>query len=170
MEFVILAALLGIIPGMIASNKGRDFAPWWIYGSLLFLIALPHALLLTATPKSTEAAGLAIGLRKCPYCAELIKPEAIVCRFCGRDVPVLPKRVNFSSPAFYKGQTIDVLVASLRSPIADVREHAVIELGDRRAAAAAAVAPLEDLLHDPVHSIRVRTAWALEQIRGSLRV
>ena len=23
----------------------------------------------------------------CPHCAELILPEATVCRFCGRDVP-----------------------------------------------------------------------------------
>jgi hypothetical protein len=28
--------------------------------------------------------------RKCPFCAELIKSEAVVCRFCGRDVPVSP--------------------------------------------------------------------------------
>ena len=26
-------------------------------------------------------------LRVCPYCAEIIKEEATVCRFCGRDIP-----------------------------------------------------------------------------------
>ena len=27
-------------------------------------------------------------LRKCPFCAEWVKPDAVVCRFCGRDLPV----------------------------------------------------------------------------------
>lgn len=87
MEIAIVAALLGLIPATIARKKGRRFAPWWVYGFLLFIVALPHALLLKSDVTQIEVQQAAQGLKKCPFCAEMIKPDARVCRYCGRDLP-----------------------------------------------------------------------------------
>ena len=43
---IVLAVILGILPGIIAQRKGRCFIDWWLYGMALFAVALVHALLL----------------------------------------------------------------------------------------------------------------------------
>lgn len=55
MEIIIIIALLGLIPAFIARNKGRSFFGWWLYGALLFIVAIVHALLISARPGSEEA-------------------------------------------------------------------------------------------------------------------
>jgi hypothetical protein len=40
--------------------------------------------------KRLEEQQAAQGLKKCPFCAEMIKPDAKVCRYCGRDLPAEP--------------------------------------------------------------------------------
>lgn len=55
MEVFIFAVLLGLIPAAIASHKGRSFALWWLYGALLFIVALPMALLMKPTQVEAQA-------------------------------------------------------------------------------------------------------------------
>lgn len=39
-------ALIGLIPAYIAAGKGRKFGWWWLYGALIWIVAIIHAILL----------------------------------------------------------------------------------------------------------------------------
>jgi len=83
MEVLFLAALIALIPAFIAKNKGRSFVGWYIFGFLLWIVAFPLSLIVSKNEEGILKQGT---VKKCPHCAELIKTEANVCRFCGKDV------------------------------------------------------------------------------------
>ena len=86
METFIIAAIIGLLPAYIAKNKGYSFFGWWIYGSLLFIVALPHVLLKKTDQQEIDRQNLESGMKKCPYCAEIIRGEAQICKHCNHDV------------------------------------------------------------------------------------
>jgi hypothetical protein len=92
MELFFFAVLLGLIPAAIAQRKARSFMAWWVYGALLFIIALPHALLIRPNAQEIERRKIDGG-DLCPHCAEPIKLEVNICNHCGREVPPLAHEI-----------------------------------------------------------------------------
>ncbi len=46
-----IVAGLGLIPAIVAAEKGRSFGRWWLYGVLFFPLAFPHAILAEEGPR-----------------------------------------------------------------------------------------------------------------------
>ena len=86
---------------------------WWLYGAGIFIAALPHALIMRPLASVAEANALADGGRKCPFCAEVVKAEAMVCRYCQRDLPP-PVEVNTSLPGELKDLSEEELMKKYR--------------------------------------------------------
>ena len=76
-ECVIIAMLM-LLPANIAHRKGRSFSAFAIYGILLWIVALIHAIMMSSDKVKAEPDKY----KSCPYCGETVLKVATKCKHC----------------------------------------------------------------------------------------
>lgn len=84
MEFLVIWLVCGIIAAIIGTNKGRSGCGWFLVGVLLGPLGIILALVVAKDTEEVEKRNIQSGeMKKCPFCAELVRKEAVVCKHCG---------------------------------------------------------------------------------------
>ena len=103
---LILWIVFAIVVAAFAHKRGRSSTAWLLVGLLVSpLIAF---IAVAVMEPGTEGAVLH---RTCPFCAERIKAEALVCRYCGRELP--PLEHHPQQQVIHPKQAIAVLLTTL---------------------------------------------------------
>jgi hypothetical protein len=78
-RYVILLIIAGIVGSVIAIRKGRSPILWFILCAIVPLLIAVIIVLPSRVSKGYT--------KKCFYCAEIIKEDAIFCKHCDKEQP-----------------------------------------------------------------------------------
>jgi hypothetical protein len=74
-RYIILIAVAGIVGALLARPKGRSPMLWFLLCAIVPILVIAILLLPSVVAKGYT--------KKCPYCTEIIKEHATVCKYCG---------------------------------------------------------------------------------------
>jgi len=93
--YLIVNALLALLVAYVASEKGRSSSGFFFlsfffsfFVGILVVLAIPRVEARSIAEESSGSfsrEGSEV-LFKCPYCAEWVKAEAKICRYCGKEI------------------------------------------------------------------------------------
>jgi len=98
MEFFLFWILGAIVVGVFAKNKRSRSGFGWFLLSLVISPVL--GFLFAIASRDLRPALEQAMMRKCPSCAEYVKREAHICRYCQHELPPLPSQPVGTVPAF----------------------------------------------------------------------
>ena len=77
-RYLIISTIAGITGSIIARKKGYNQIVWFILCAIVPLLIVVILILPTKVAKGLT--------KKCNYCAEIIKEDALVCKQCGYSI------------------------------------------------------------------------------------
>jgi hypothetical protein len=96
LSLIIFWLFFGYVAYRIAENKGRSGMAFMFVSIILSpVIGIILALVMPSNQNRLDNRKVRLGqAKKCPYCAELVNSQAVVCKHCGKDLPVNEKVIN----------------------------------------------------------------------------
>lgn len=91
MEWIFLWVAFSVVAGIAASIRGRFGSGYFMLALVISPLIVLILVLVMANLRQERARETEVmNSRECPYCAELVRRQAVVCRHCRADLEPLP--------------------------------------------------------------------------------